>query len=129
MEDGENSDIQCPQCGSKRLYRDGLRYLADGSSVQRWLCRECAYRFTDPKQTKRTLNCQSQTQHVEKIEGQILNSPNANTNYCQGSCEAFSGKAPTSMPVLVKTLAEVESRSEKRAAGATSEAKTDIKGK
>jgi integrase len=36
----------CPQCGSQRIYRDGLRYLADGSSVQRWLCRDCAYRFS-----------------------------------------------------------------------------------
>jgi integrase len=37
----------CPQCGSTRLYRDGLRYLTDGSSVQRWLCRDCAYRFSE----------------------------------------------------------------------------------
>ena len=37
----------CPECGSKKLYRDGLRYLADGSSVQRWLCRNCAYRFSE----------------------------------------------------------------------------------
>jgi integrase len=37
----------CPQCGSKRLYRDGFHYLADGSSVQRWLCRDCAYRFSE----------------------------------------------------------------------------------
>ena len=43
----------CPQCGSKSLYKDGLRYLADGSTVQRWLCRNCGYRFTDP--TKRQI--------------------------------------------------------------------------
>ncbi len=42
----------CPQCGSQRLHRDGLRYLADGSSVQRWLCRDCGYRFTEPSKTK-----------------------------------------------------------------------------
>jgi len=41
------------ECGSKNLYRDGLRYLADGSSIQRWLCRNCAYRFSEkPSQTK-----------------------------------------------------------------------------
>ena len=38
--------LSCPLCGSKRLYRDGFRYLADGKPVQRWLCRECGYRFT-----------------------------------------------------------------------------------
>jgi len=43
----------CLQCGSKSLYKDGLRYLADGSTVQRWLCRNCGYRFTDP--TKRQI--------------------------------------------------------------------------
>jgi len=105
-----------------------MRYLPSGEAIQRWLCKNCAYRFTDPKQTKRSLNRQSQTQHVEKIEGQILNSPDGLTLHCQGSCEAKS-RAPTSPGMLVKTLAEVESRSEKRAAGATSEAKTDIKGK
>ena len=37
----------CPECGSTRLYRDGLRYLADGSQTQRWLCRNCGYRFSE----------------------------------------------------------------------------------
>ncbi|MGC8896566.1 MAG: tyrosine-type recombinase/integrase [Candidatus Bathyarchaeia archaeon] len=39
----------CPQCGSKLLYKDGLRYLADGSSVQRYLCRNCSYRFSETR--------------------------------------------------------------------------------
>ena len=38
----------CPQCGSDKLYRDGLRYMADGSTRQRWLCRNCFYRFSEP---------------------------------------------------------------------------------
>ncbi|MEM1551633.1 MAG: tyrosine-type recombinase/integrase [Candidatus Bathyarchaeia archaeon] len=29
------------------LYKAGLRYLADGSTVQRYLCRSCGYRFSD----------------------------------------------------------------------------------
>ena len=52
-EESAGTNPLCPQCGSKRLYRDGLRYLADGSSVQRWLCRDCAYRFSErPSQEK-----------------------------------------------------------------------------
>jgi len=119
----EPSGLKCPQCSSKRLYRDGLRYLSDGSTVQRWLCRECAYRFTDPKQTKRNLNCQGETQHVEKIEGQILNWPDGLTLHCQGSCEAKS-RAPTSLGMLVKTLAAVENPSTSGPAGATGTAKS-----
>jgi len=39
----------CPQCGSKRVWKDGLRQLSDGAIVQRWLCRDCGYRFSDPQ--------------------------------------------------------------------------------
>ena len=41
--------FQCPCCGSERLYRDGLRYLSNGKTVQRFLCRVCGYRFSDSK--------------------------------------------------------------------------------
>jgi integrase/rubredoxin len=37
----------CPECGSKKLYRDGFRYAADGAGIQRWLCRTCGYRFSE----------------------------------------------------------------------------------
>jgi integrase len=40
---------KCPQCNSQKIYRDGLRYLTDGKTIQRWLCRECSYRFSRPK--------------------------------------------------------------------------------
>ncbi|RLI79553.1 site-specific integrase [Archaeoglobales archaeon] len=38
----------CPECGSRKVWKDGLRYLSDGSTVQRYICRECGYRFSDP---------------------------------------------------------------------------------
>jgi len=41
------AELCCPECGSKLLYRDGIRYLADGSQTQRWLCRSCGYRFSE----------------------------------------------------------------------------------
>ncbi|MEM2687947.1 MAG: tyrosine-type recombinase/integrase [Thermoproteota archaeon] len=41
-------EVQCPSCGSNRLFKDGWRKLADGSKAQRYLCRDCGYRFTDP---------------------------------------------------------------------------------
>jgi integrase len=39
--------VVCSECGSTRLYRDGLRYLSEGEAVQRWLCRDCGYRFSE----------------------------------------------------------------------------------
>jgi len=38
--------VKCPECGSTRVWKDGLRYLAEGSVVQRWLCRDCGRRFS-----------------------------------------------------------------------------------
>jgi len=35
----------CPECGSKRVWKDGLRRTGYGD-VQRWLCRDCGYRFS-----------------------------------------------------------------------------------
>jgi len=37
----------CPECGSKKTWKDGLRYV-QGTPVQRYLCRSCGYRFSDP---------------------------------------------------------------------------------
>jgi hypothetical protein len=48
----------CPECGSRLLYKDGLRYLRDGSSLQRWLCRKCGYRFSERKPLQKNLRWQ-----------------------------------------------------------------------
>ncbi|MDR2719326.1 MAG: tyrosine-type recombinase/integrase [Nitrososphaerota archaeon] len=45
----------CPQCGCTRLYRAGIRAYYDGSQTQRWLCRECNYRFSIRPEGTRTL--------------------------------------------------------------------------
>ncbi len=42
----------CPQCNSKRLWRDSKRYTAAGDEIQRWLCRDCGLRFSDPMDLK-----------------------------------------------------------------------------
>jgi integrase len=39
--------LKCPKCGSVRLYRAGFRYLSNGKTVQRWLCRNCGFRFSE----------------------------------------------------------------------------------
>ena len=42
------TQTKCPECGSNSLYKDGLRYLASGENIQRFLCRSCGFRFSDP---------------------------------------------------------------------------------
>ncbi len=44
----------CPHCGSKRLWRDAKRYTVYGDEIQRWLCRDCGLRFSDPNDVKKS---------------------------------------------------------------------------
>ena len=93
----------CHECGSQRLYRDGLRHLRHGSIVQRWLCRDCGYRFSDPNQ-KKNCNGSGFSQHVQKIQSLNLKTPDTLTYNCQVSARRQSE---------VKNLVEVETRQEK----------------
>ncbi|MEM0017727.1 MAG: site-specific integrase [Candidatus Korarchaeum sp.] len=47
-EDLGESSIKCPRCGSLLTWRAGS-YEYRGSRVQRYLCRECYYRFSEPR--------------------------------------------------------------------------------
>lgn len=49
----------CPECGSSRLYRDGFRYSNGGEPTQRYLCRNCGYRFSQSLQTVQNVHRQS----------------------------------------------------------------------
>ncbi len=39
--------LHCPQCNSTKLFKDGFRRWDNGEKVQRWLCRDCAFRFSE----------------------------------------------------------------------------------
>jgi hypothetical protein len=60
---------QCPKCSSKNLWRDGLRYPMFGSPIQRWLCRDCGFRFSDPEDVKGTLKAFKQAEIIESKNG------------------------------------------------------------
>ena len=46
LSNSDGSAPKCPQCGSTRNYRDGWRNSKE-KSVQRWLCRNCGFRFSE----------------------------------------------------------------------------------
>ena len=51
---------KCPECGSERIYKDGLRSTNVGE-VQRWLCRNCGYRFSEARPLQENLRCHINT--------------------------------------------------------------------
>jgi len=101
----------CPECGSQRIWKNGLRYTNRGE-IQRYICRACGYRFSET-----IWSSSDPPEHVQKIHRKLLNSAPAlpfNRQVCVTETQG------------AKNLAEVESRIEKWAAGAT---KPEIKGK
>lgn len=69
---GTNSQIPpCPQCNSRKVWRDGHWTPTFGERIQRWSCRECEYKFSDPKDLEKAKKA---FQQVEKIESMKLKS-------------------------------------------------------
>jgi transcription initiation factor TFIIIB Brf1 subunit/transcription initiation factor TFIIB len=50
--------ISCPECGSTRFWRDGFRE----NGKQRYLCRSCGYRFSEPGNNA-FINCPTNRDH------------------------------------------------------------------
>ncbi len=61
--------LQCPYCGSGKLWRDGNRYTPLGDKIQRWTCRNCSFRFSDPNDVARAW---STLERVERVETKSL---------------------------------------------------------
>ena len=100
----EDQALKCPACGAQRVWKDGIRHTSQGD-VQRYLCRDCGYRFSETR-----LNSSDPPEHVENIHS-IHFYPNAALLYDR--------QVGATEPKAAKNLVEVETRQE-RAAGATS---------
>jgi hypothetical protein len=59
----------CPQCGSNKVWRDGLRYSLFGERIQRWFCRNCGFRFSDSDDVQRG---SSMSQRLERVDTKSL---------------------------------------------------------
>lgn len=111
--------ISCPECGSTRLYKDGLRYLKDGSTVQRYLCRNCGYRFSDPQRPKQLL---------QKTFWQSLNNGFAYT-FSRQACDEAQGRRALAARKGLAVLAAVDPQMESPMREGTAETQTVNMGK
>jgi len=108
-----NSPLFCPSCHGDRIWKDGLRRTRVGD-VQRWLCRKCGFRFSES-----SCNCSEDSEGVQKVHRQILNRKFSTHSSCQVCVSEAEGMI---------NLAEVETRTQEKAAGATTilDAKTEF---
>ena len=93
---------KCPECGSSRIWKDGLRYTNLGP-VQRYICRNCAYRFSDPH-FQPAFNGSDKSQHVQRVLTKKIKTHADKPNHRQVCAALTRG---------TKNLTEVETRQEK----------------
>jgi integrase len=62
----------CPHCRSEGVWKDGIRRSLFGDKIQRWVCRKCGRRFSDPQDVEKA---QNPFEHIETVERQSLKSP------------------------------------------------------
>lgn len=132
-------ELRCPQCGSAKSWRDGMRQTSFGQ-VQRYICRNCGYRFSDSEcqqlqkepiriqieepsgvartQTQRKFNALSASEHVERIPTKALKSFLDIPSTRQICVNQAKG---------AKNLAAVENQTQ--AAGIAPQQPADVKGK
>ena len=70
-EDSANTSPLCSHCSSKKVWRDGSRYNIFDDKIQRWLCKECGHRFSDPEDTQKVRNM---FERVEMVDTKSLKS-------------------------------------------------------
>ena len=67
-----DSSPLCPKCHSKKVWRAAKRYTKLGDEIQRWYCRDCGRRFSDPEDVARA---RSTFERIERIESKSLKTP------------------------------------------------------
>jgi len=100
--------IKCPECGSQKVWKDGIRYTHFGET-QRYICRECSYRFSQSDYSE-------PSEHHQRIHTLILKNKASKHILCQIGAAQLTG---------AKNLAEVETRIQEKAAGATTTSTPD----
>ncbi len=99
--------LRCPDCGSVRLYRAGLRYLSNGETIQRWLCRNCGFRFSESSVKGNVAGKISETFDSKKNYHKIrVTSRNASIDEVSDSLPFFFGEdvAPHNLSIAEKDL-------------------------
>jgi len=108
--------ILCPSCGSRKVWKDGFRYgRSNGAAIQRWLCRACGLRFSQKAFNGSKTFQQLPTVHTKSLKrGFDISSK-------RQVCELLTEDS--------KNLATSETRTQEKAAGATTSDQATIKGK
>jgi predicted RNA-binding Zn-ribbon protein involved in translation (DUF1610 family) len=100
------SSPTCPNCGTVKIWRDGIRYN-NGYELQRWLCRNCGYRFSQPAPTK--LNDRNMSKRLQRIHTNSLKRQPTlpfNRQICAAQPKGAKNLATVELPIQGKAQGE-----------------------
>lgn len=112
---------QCPECASQKVWKDGLRNIGSGP-VQRYVCRECGYRFSkesSKNEPSPPINRAESSEALQKIQTMKLNRTTDKGIGCL-VCAA--------QPKRARNLATVEPQNQEKIGGTTTPDSATIKG-
>jgi len=130
-----SKEVNCPQCGTQRVWKDGLRYTFYGE-IQRYICRSCGYRFSHSENSQLIKN-------VQKLQTEAMDPASSKGSEWSEGLQRVHTKAvyrPTDKPLLcrvgaaqttgAKNLAEMqETRTQENPTREGTTLSADVKGK
>ncbi len=97
---GTGSQIPtCPKCTSKNVWRDGHWTPMFGKPIQRWLCRQCDFRFSDPAEVEAARKLLQQELSVETKELKSGTSLSSKRQICAEEAKNLTETAETQLSV------------------------------
>jgi len=110
--------VKCPDCNSKRVWRNGFRKLPSGEKVQTYICAKCYRKFTEPLNgSRRNLNRQATSSH--NFSGSMgVKDLNSSNSYPTSEDEAL-GKAGSRVDTGGGLVLEKPLQKSERPAGGT----------
>jgi integrase len=97
---GAGSQIPtCPQCSSRNVWRDGHWNPRFGKSIQRWLCRQCDFRFSDPAEVEAARKLLQQELSVNTMTLKSGNGLSSNRQICAEEAKNLTETAETQISV------------------------------
>lgn len=109
-EEDVGSSPLCPRCHSKKVWKDAKRRTPYGFVIQRWSCRNCGIRFSDPNDTKRAKEV---AKAVETFDTQSLKSKAAivfTRQICVTETKNLGAEQPTTEVLRRNEIGEIKAK-------------------
>jgi integrase len=113
------TDLSCPECGSKRIFKDGFRYMPTSERVQRYRCADYGHRFSK-HYPRKNIKAYSEVVENSQISVFLQDAKNLTTTQEIKTCAEKRRHSPTenevrAAPQIERLLVQLENDGRKAA--------------